>query len=241
MKLSKLSIIIPVYNEERTLSILLDAVVKVKLINNIQKEIIIIDDASWDGSQNLILNFRNSFQNLDVINKRLPKNTGKGACIIKGIQIATGDVIIIQDADLEYDPEDYNLLLRKMLESQPVAVYGSRFKNQRSSIRDRYWHYLGNQLLTFLSNTVNHQQLTDMETCYKLVRSDVLKSLNLKEKRFGFEPEVTSKLARLSDQNIEEVAVTYRYRNYREGKKIGCKDAVRTAYCLIKYGLLKID
>ena len=241
MKLRKLSIIIPVYNEERTLSTLLNAVLNVDLIYNIQKEIIIIDDASWDGSQKIILNFKNSVQNVAVINKRLPKNTGKGACIKEGIKLATGNMIIVQDADLEYNPKDFNLLLQKMQETQPAAVYGSRFKDQDSSRRNRYWHYLGNQLLTHLSNIINRQQLTDMETCYKLIKSDVLKSLKLKEKRFGFEPEVTSKLARLSDQNIEEVAISYRYRNYRDGKKIGWKDAVRTAYCLIKYGLLKMD
>lgn len=241
MKLNRLSIIIPVYNEERTLMTLLNSVVNVELIDEIQKEIIIIDDASWDGSQEIISDFQSTAQKTSIVNKRLVKNTGKGACIKEGITLATGDVIIVQDADLEYDPKDYNKLLSKMQQSNAHAVYGSRFLLRKTIVKERYWHFLGNRFLTALSNTINRQRLTDMETCYKLVKYDILKNLNLKEKRFGFEPEVTSKLARITDLQIEEVAISYRYRNYKDGKKIGWKDAVRTVYCLIKYGLFRME
>jgi len=233
----KLSVVIPVFNEERTIQEILGRITEVKLIAGLEKEIIVVDDASTDNSIRLISNFMEDHSDTDIRLFRQPVNAGKGASIHRGIAEATGDYLIVQDADLEYDPREYNLLLRPMVEGSADVVYGSRFMGGNPHRILFFWHSVGNKMLTFISNMFSNLNLSDMETCYKLFRSDIIKSVELKEQRFGFEPEVTAKIARIPGVRIYEVGISYYGRTYKEGKKINWRDGFRAIFCILKYNL----
>jgi len=235
-KIEKLSIIIPAYNEERTISHILDRLKDVKLVNNIKKEIIVINDCSKDNTAQKIQEYINDNKDLDMKLFSHEINKGKGAAIHTGIEKATGDYLIVQDADLEYDPEEFNELIHPILRGNADVVYGSRFMGSKPHRILFFWHSIGNKILTILCNIVSNLNLTDMETCYKMFRSDIIKPISLTEKRFGFEPEVTIKISRIPNIKIYEVGISYYGRTYEEGKKIGWKDGVRAIYCIIKFG-----
>ena len=233
----KLSILIPAYNEGRTIHLILDKVRGVELLEEATKEIIIVNDFSSDDTVDKVEQYISKNPQMNISLHSQEKNMGKGAAIHKAIELATGDYLIVQDADLEYDPEEYNLLLKPILKGFADAVYGSRFMGGNPHRILFFWHSLGNQFLTNLSNMFTNLNLTDMETCYKLIRSDIAKGLKLKENRFGFEPELTAKLSRVPNIRIYEVGISYYGRTYEEGKKIGWKDGVRAIYCIIKYNV----
>lgn len=236
----KLSIIIPAYNEENTISKVLTRLLNVDLIGKFEKEIIVVNDASKDNTETVLLQFKEQHSELDIRYVRHEYNQGKGAALHSGIQHATGDYLIVQDADLEYDPQEFNILLKPVIDGYADVVYGSRFIGGRPHRILFFWHTIGNKLvLTFLSNMFNNLNLTDMETCYKLFRADIIKGLNLKEKRFGFEPEVTAKIAKIPGIRIYEVGISYYGRTYEEGKKINWKDGFRAIYCIIRYSLFR--
>lgn len=232
-----LSIIIPVYNEGPTVHLILDKVSAVQLPNGIQKEIILVNDCSTDDTEAAIIRYQtaNPTANLQYVAHQ--KNQGKGAAIHTGIGLATGQYTLIQDADLEYDPAEYHLLLQPVLSGFADVVYGSRFMGGNAHRVLFFWHTIGNKFLTTLSNVCTNLNLTDMETCYKLFDSSMLKLLRLQEKRFGFEPEVTAKIAKIKGVRIYEVGISYYGRTYEEGKKINWKDGFRAIYCILRYGL----
>ena len=237
--MKKLSIVIPCYNEEKTIGQILTKITNVNLLENTAKEILIINDYSTDNSEKLIKNFIEEHPELYIKYFKNDFNKGKGACIQIGINNATGDFVIIQDADLEYDPEEYNVLLKPILDGIADVVYGSRFMGSKPHRILFFWHTIGNKFLTFLSNMMTNLNLTDMETCYKMFCSSVIKNISLKEKRFGFEPEVTAKIARFHDIRIYEVGISYYGRTYADGKKIGWRDGFYAIYCILKYGFFK--
>jgi glycosyltransferase involved in cell wall biosynthesis len=232
-----LSILIPAYNEGRTIHLILEKLMAVSLPGNLKKEIVIVNDCSTDNTKEAIENFFKGKIDADYHLFNQPVNMGKGAALHKAIELAKGDYIIIQDADLEYDPNEYTVMLNPIINGHADVVYGSRFMGGKPHRILFYWHSLGNKFLTNLSNMLNNLNLTDMETCYKAFRSEIIKNIKLKEKRFGFEPEVTAKVARIKNIRIYEVGISYYGRTYEEGKKIGWKDGFRAIYCILKYGL----
>ena len=234
-----LSIVIPAYNEGRTIHLILNKIKNVNLPVGVDKEIIIVNDCSKDATQQVVVDYFKNRTDIETILFEQPVNQGKGAAIKKAIELATGDYLIIQDADLEYDPDEYNILLKPILSGVADVVYGSRFISGKPHRILFFWHTIGNKFLTFLSNLFNNLNLTDMETCYKVFKADTIKGITLKENRFGFEPEITAKLARIPKIRIYEVGISYYGRTYEDGKKIGWKDGFRAIYCIIKYGLFK--
>jgi glycosyltransferase involved in cell wall biosynthesis len=233
--LNTLSIIIPAYNEGATIYKILDKIKAVTLIQGVKKEIIITNDCSVDNTEDAILIYLKNNPELIVRYFKHEINQGKGAALHTGIKNASGNFLVIQDADLEYDPNEYNLLLKPILDGFADVVYGSRFMGGKPHRILFFWHSIGNKILTFLSNMFTNLNLTDMETCYKMFRTETIQKLDLKEKRFGFEPEVTAKISKLPKIRIYEVGISYYGRTYEEGKKIGLKDAIRAVYCIIKY------
>lgn len=235
--MKKLSILIPAYNEEATITTVLEIIKNLKLEFPLEKEVIVVNDHSTDRTKILIQQFRYTNPDLELKLYNQEVNKGKGAAIHKAIEMAEGDLIVIQDADLEYDPNEYNILLRPVISGKADVVYGSRFVGGNPHRILFFWHSIGNKFLTFLSNAFTNLNLTDMETCYKLFRADILKGLDLKEKGFGFEPEVTAKISRIPGIRIYEVGISYFGRTYSEGKKVNWKDGVRALWCVFKYNI----
>ncbi|MEZ5017879.1 MAG: glycosyltransferase family 2 protein [Flavipsychrobacter sp.] len=234
-----LSIVIPAYNEGPTIHHILDKVKEVDLIDGISKEVIIVNDCSKDNTEEAILAYKDANTDLPISYYKHEVNQGKGAALHTGINKATGDYVIIQDADLEYDPQEYNVLLKPIVNGFADVVYGSRFMGGNPHRILFFWHSIGNGMLTFLSNMFTNLNLSDMETCYKLFKREIVQSLKLEEKRFGFEPEVTAKVSRVPKIRIYEVGISYYGRTYEEGKKIGWKDGFRAIYCILKYNIFK--
>ena len=237
ISLPTLSIVIPAYNEERTIHLILDKVRKVSLLDGWDKEVILVNDCSKDKTESAILGYKSAHPEFPIQYVSHEVNKGKGAALHTGILKATGEYTIIQDADLEYDPEEYNVLLVPVVKGFADVVYGSRFMGGNPHRILFYWHSIGNRFLTRISNIFTNLNLTDMETCYKLFRSDIIKSIKLKENRFGFEPEVTAKISRIEGIRIYEVGISYYGRTYEEGKKIGWRDGFRAIYCILKYNI----
>ncbi|MFN8265455.1 MAG: glycosyltransferase family 2 protein [Chitinophagaceae bacterium] len=237
MSIQKLSIIIPAYNEGNTIHLILNKVKAVQLLNNLEKEIVIVNDCSTDHTSTSVRNYMAANPELNIQFYEHEVNKGKGAALHTGIRKATGEYLIIQDADLEYDPEEFNLLLEPVFKGDADVVYGSRFMGGNPHRILFFWHTIGNKFLTLLSNVFTNLNLTDMETCYKMFRTSIIQKIELKENRFGFEPEVTAKISRIPEIRIYEVGISYYGRTYAEGKKIGWKDGFRAIYCILKYGL----
>jgi glycosyltransferase involved in cell wall biosynthesis len=238
MAINKLSILIPAYNEEKTIELILD---KVRLVNleNIEKEVVVVNDCSTDATVERINTYSLKYPEMNLKLFSQPFNQGKGAAINRAIQECSGDYLIIQDADLEYDPNEYELLLKPVIVADADVVYGSRFVGHHPHRILFFWHSIGNKFLTRLSNMMTNLNLTDMETCYKLIRVSIAKNIKIKENRFGIEPEITAKLARVKGIKIYEVGISYYGRTYEEGKKIGWKDGFRAIYCIFKYKFVK--
>lgn len=237
MSINKLSIIIPAYNEARTIHKILDKVKNVNLINNIEKEVIVVNDCSTDSTEETLMKYISENKDINIQYFKHEVNKGKGAALHTGISKATGEYLIIQDADLEYDPQEFNILLKTVIDGFADVVYGSRFIGGKPHRILFFFHSIGNKFLTFLSNALTNLNLTDMETCYKLFDTKMIQSLELKEKRFGFEPEVTAKISRIPNVRVYEVGISYYGRTYEEGKKINWKDGVRAIYCILKYNI----
>ena len=233
----KLSVVIPAYNEEKTIGAILDRVREVQLPGGMDKELIIVDDHSSDGTAAFIQAYSETHSDGGIRFFKHERNLGKGAALRTGIQHAEGDFVVIQDADLEYDPNEYALLLQPLLDGHAEVVYGSRYAGGKAHRILFFWHSFGNRFLTTLSNALTNLNLSDMETCYKMFRRDIIQSINLKENRFGFEPEVTAKVARIPNVRIYEVGISYYGRTFDEGKKIGWKDGFRAIYCILRYNL----
>jgi glycosyltransferase involved in cell wall biosynthesis len=232
-----ISIIIPAYNEGPTIHQILDKVAAVTLMQDLRKEVIIVNDCSKDDTEASILAYQAANPGLPITYYKHEVNQGKGAALRTGIERATGDFVVVQDADLEYDPQEYNILLKPILDGFADVVYGSRFIGGKPHRILFFWHSIGNQWLTKLSNMLTNLNLTDMETCYKLFRRETIQSIKLRENRFGFEPEITAKIARVPNVRIYEVGISYYGRTYAEGKKIGWKDGFRAIWCILKYNL----
>ena len=233
----KLSILIPVYNEEKTILLILNELNSLN-IESISKEIIIVDDCSSDNTIKIIEDYINNINT--SINIKLFKhqiNKGKGAAINSAIKYATGEIIIFQDADLEYDPKEYYKIIKPIIDGKADVVYGSRFVGGNPHRILFFWHTIGNKFLTMLSNIFTNLNLTDMETCYKAFKSNIIKNISIQENRFGIEPEITSKISKIKNIRIFEVGISYYGRTYDEGKKISWKDGFRAIYCIIKYNL----
>ena len=237
MEIKLLSILIPMYNEEKTIELILTKIEEVTLINNISKEVVLVDDCSTDNSFSKCQEMVKTKPDLNIQLCQHDKNRGKGAALHTAIDKATGDILVVQDADLEYDPQDYNDLLKPIVGGNADVVYGSRFMGGKPHRILFFWHSIGNAFLTFCSNAFTNLNLTDMETCYKMFKAEHIKSLKLKEKRFGFEPEVTAKISRTPNISIYEIGVAYYGRTYAEGKKIGWRDGLRALYCILKYNI----
>ena len=233
----KLSIVIPAYNEERTIHFILDKIKAVNLIQGIEKELIITNDCSKDDTEGAIQRYMVANPDVNIQYFKHEINQGKGAALHTGIRHATGDFVIIQDADLEYDPQEFNILLKPFLDGFADVVYGSRFMGGKPHRILFFWHSIGNKILTFVSNMFTNLNLTDMETCYKMFHRETIQSLPLQEKRFGFEPEVTARISRIPNIRVYEVGISYYGRTYEEGKKIGWRDGVRAIYCILKYNI----
>src|SRR6202046_3774396 len=226
----KLSVVMPVYNEQATLREVIARVLAVPL----EIELICVDDGSTDGSREIMIEFQTSHPQIRMVMQ--PTNMGKGAALRRGIQEATGDFVIIQDADLEYDPAEYPLMIEPLIQEKADVVYGSRFLGAAPHRVLYFWHSVGNRILTLLSNCLTNINLSDMETCYKVFRREIIQSIPIEENRFGFEPEITVKIAKRR-LRIYEVGISYWGRTYEEGKKIGWKDGARAVWCLLKYSL----
>lgn len=233
----KLSIVIPAYNEGKTIHLILDKVKNVALDGGMEKEVIIVNDCSKDDTVEAVERYMKANPDLNIVFYQHEVNKGKGAALHTGIEKATGDIVVIQDADLEYNPKEFNILLQPITDGFADVVYGSRFMGGNPHRILFFWHTIGNKFLTFLSNMFTNLNLTDMETCYKMFRREIIQGLDLKEKRFGFEPEVTAKIARIPKIRIYEVGISYYGRTYEEGKKIGWKDGFRAIWCILKYNL----
>ena len=239
MSIQKLSILIPAYNEEKTIHLILERVKEVELPNGIAKEIVIVNDCSKDQTIQKVEDYIAQNAEMDIRLFSQTHNQGKGAAINRAIKECTGDYLIVQDADLEYDPQEYNLLLKPVFMDNADVVYGSRFVGHHPHRILFFWHSIGNKFLTRLSNIMTNLNLTDMETCYKLIRTSIAKNIEIKENRFGIEPEITAKLARVPKIRIYEVGISYYGRTYEEGKKIGWKDGFRAIWCILKYRFVK--
>ncbi|RYZ25462.1 MAG: glycosyltransferase family 2 protein [Chitinophagaceae bacterium] len=232
-----LSVIIPAYNEENSVGKILDRLSQVKLLNDMPMELIIVNDCSKDRTEDAVFTYMQANPGMNIQYYKHEVNRGKGAAIRTGIQKATGDYVVIQDADLEYDPDEFNILLRPILNGFADVVYGSRFAGGRPHRILFFWHTIGNKFLTFCSNALTNLNLTDMETCYKVFKADIIKNVTLRENRFGFEPEVTARISRIPKIRIYEVGISYYGRTYAEGKKINYKDGFRALYCILKYNI----
>ena len=240
MKINKLSIVIPTYNEEATIKTILEKINEVELMNNIKKEIIIVNDCSQDSTKDIVSLFIKKNPNVEIHYFEHKVNKGKGAAIRTAISHVKGECFIIQDADLEYEPKEYNDLLQPMVLGYADIVYGSRFTGSNPHRILFFWHTIGNKFLTFLSNIFTNLNLTDMETCYKLFSTEKIRSIKLRENRFGFEPEITAKISQIPKIRIYEVGISYFGRTYEEGKKINWKDGFAALFCIVKYGALKM-